>query len=58
VRLFVVKAPGAGLAEADVIAHCRRELAAYKVPKEVRFLEALPKSNVGKILRKDLRSVP
>ncbi|MGP0094065.1 MAG: AMP-binding protein [Xanthobacteraceae bacterium] len=56
VRLFVVKAPGAGLAEGDVIAHCRRELAAYKVPKEVRFLEALPKSNVGKILRKDLRA--
>ena len=44
--------------EADVIAHCRRELAAYKVPKQVRFLEALPKSNVGKILRKDLRDIP
>ena len=57
VRLFVVKAPGAGVSEADVIAHCRRELAAYKVPKEVRFLDALPKSNVGKILRKDLRAI-
>ena len=53
VRLFVAKAPGATLTEADVIAHCRRELAAYKVPKEVRFLDTLPKSNVGKILRKD-----
>ena len=42
----------------DVIAHCRRQLTAYKVPKEVRFLEALPKSNVGKILRKDLRTLP
>ena len=40
VRLFVAKAPGATLTEADVIAHCRRELAAYKVPKEVRFLDA------------------
>ena len=57
VRLFVAKAPGATLTEADVIAHCRRELAAYKVPKEVRFLDALPKSNVGKILRKDLRGL-
>jgi long-chain acyl-CoA synthetase len=56
VRLFVVKA-GASLSEADVIAHCRRELAAYKVPKQVRFLEALPKSNVGKVLRKDLRAL-
>jgi long-chain acyl-CoA synthetase len=58
VRLFVTKVPGAALSEADVIAHCRRELTAYKVPKEVRFLDALPKSNVGKILRKDLRAIP
>ena len=57
VRLFVAKAPGATLCEQDVIAHCRRELAAYKVPKEVRFLDTLPKSNVGKILRKDLRAL-
>jgi long-chain acyl-CoA synthetase len=57
VRLFVARAPGAALTEAEVIAHCRRQLAAYKVPKEVRFLETLPKSNVGKILRKDLRAL-
>ena len=57
ITLFVSKIPGADLKEADVIAHCRRELTAYKVPKEVRFLEALPKSNVGKILRKDLRAL-
>jgi len=41
-----------------VIAHCRCQLAAYKVPKEVHFRDALPKSNVGKILRKDLRGLP
>jgi long-chain acyl-CoA synthetase len=58
VRLFVAKAAGAALTEDDVIAHCRRQLAAYKVPKEVRFLDALPKSNVGKILRRDLRGLP
>src|SRR5215472_14039578 len=58
VRLFVAKAPGATLTEADLIAHCRRQLSAYKVPKEVRFLDGLPKSNVGKILRKDLRGLP
>jgi long-chain acyl-CoA synthetase len=58
VRLFVAKAAGATLTEDDVIAHCRRQLTAYKVPKEVRFLDALPKSNVGKILRKDLRAIP
>jgi len=58
VRLFVAKVSGATLTEDDVIAHCRRGLTAYKVPKEVRFLDALPKSNVGKILRKDLRALP
>jgi len=57
VRLFVARAAGATLSEADVIAHCRRQLTAYKVPKEVRFLDVLPKSNVGKILRKDLRAL-
>jgi long-chain acyl-CoA synthetase len=55
--LFAAKVPGACVNEADVIAHCRRDLTAYKVPKEVRFVEALPKSNVGKILRKDLRTL-
>src|SRR5215472_17004952 len=58
VRLFLVKAQDATVGEADVIAHCRRKLAAYKVPKQVCFLEALPKSAVGKILRKDLRALP
>jgi len=57
VRLFVTKTKDAALTEADVIAHCRRQLAAYKVPKEVRFLDALPKSNVGKILRRELRAL-
>jgi long-chain acyl-CoA synthetase len=58
VRLFVARTLGATITEADVIGYCRSQLAAYKVPKEVRFLEALPKSNVGKILRKDLRAIP
>jgi long-chain acyl-CoA synthetase len=57
VRLFVTKSPGASLTEDELIAYCRRELAAYKVPKEVRFLDTLPKTNVGKILRRDLRAL-
>jgi long-chain acyl-CoA synthetase len=57
VRLFVVRAPGAWVGEADLLAHCRRELAAYKVPKHVCFLDALPKSAVGKILRRELRAL-
>ena len=58
VRLFVAQSRGVSLTETEVITHCRRELAPYKVPREVRFLETLPKSNVGKILRKDLRAIP
>ena len=54
VKLFVVKSDP-GLTEADVIAHCRENLTAYKVPKEVEFKDELPKTNVGKILRRALR---
>ena len=56
-RLFVVKAAGATLTEAEVIAHCRKEMTGYKVPKQVVFVDALPKSTVGKILRRELRDV-
>jgi long-chain acyl-CoA synthetase len=57
VKLFVVRKPDASVTEASITAHCRQELTAYKVPKHIVFVAALPKSNVGKILRKDLRSV-
>jgi long-chain acyl-CoA synthetase len=57
VKLFVVAAPGAELSEQTLIAHCRASMAAYKVPKIVRFVDALPKSTVGKILRRELRHV-
>jgi long-chain acyl-CoA synthetase len=56
VKLFVITAAGAPLRAEEVIAHCRREMAAYKVPKQVHFLDALPKSAVGKILRRNLRA--
>ena len=52
--MFVV---GATLSEAEVAALCRKELTAYKVPKYVMFIDALPKSNVGKILRRELRDL-
>lgn len=56
-KLFVVKAPASALTEADVIAYCRQQLTGYKVPKFVRLVDALPKSTVGKILRRELRDV-
>lgn len=54
VQAYVVPMPGAELTEEDVMAWCREKLAAYKVPKSVVFMDDLPKSAVGKILRKDL----
>jgi long-chain acyl-CoA synthetase len=57
VKLFVVKAPGAALTAEEVVAHCRKEMTAYKVPKLVSFVDALPKSTVGKILRREFRNV-
>ncbi|CAK7258970.1 long-chain fatty acid--CoA ligase [Shinella sp. YE25] len=54
VKLFVVRKDPA-LTEADVKAHCAANLTNYKRPKFVEFRNELPKSNVGKILRKDLR---
>ena len=55
VKLFVVKAPNATLTNEDLVTHCRKEMTAYKTPRIVQFIDALPKSNVGKILRRELR---
>ena len=57
VKLFVVRAPNADFSEADITAFCRKELTAYKVPKQIVFVDALPKSAVGKILRRELRDM-
>jgi long-chain acyl-CoA synthetase len=46
------------LSEKDLIEHCRKYLTGYKVPKKVEFTNELPKSNVGKILRRELRDKP
>jgi long-chain acyl-CoA synthetase len=55
VKAFVVLRD-ATLSEAAIRSYCREHLTAYKVPKSVEFRDDLPKSNVGKILRKDLRA--
>ncbi len=54
VALFVVKKDPKLTAE-ELIAHCRKSLTGYKVPHHIYFRSELPKSNVGKILRRDLR---
>ena len=54
VKVFIVK-KDPSLTVEEVIAHCRENLTNYKVPKQVEFRMELPKSNVGKILRRELR---
>lgn len=55
VKLFVVR-KDPNLTEKDIIHHCRRDLTNYKVPKQIVFVDELPKNNVGKILRRELRN--
>ena len=54
VKLFVIR-KDPSLTEHDVIAHCRTLLTGYKVPRQVEFREDLPRTNVGKILRRALK---
>lgn len=55
VKVFVVLRPGMTATVDELRQLCRENLAAYKVPKQVEFRQSLPKSNVGKILRRQLR---
>ena len=54
VKAFVVKKDASVTAE-DIIKYCGTQLTNYKVPKQVEFRTELPKTNVGKILRRELR---
>ncbi|WP_406666877.1 long-chain-fatty-acid--CoA ligase FadD [Gallaecimonas sp. GXIMD1310] len=54
VKIFVVRKDNS-VTEGDLIKHCRKHLTGYKVPKAVEFRDELPKTNVGKILRRALR---
>ena len=54
VKLFVVK-KNPELSDSEIYEHCKKNLTAYKVPKEIEYRDELPKTNVGKILRRALR---
>jgi long-chain acyl-CoA synthetase len=56
VKAFVVLKPGANASAEALIEHCRDKLAKFKLPAEVEFVESLPKSAVGKVLRRELRT--
>ncbi|MCC6890424.1 MAG: acyl--CoA ligase [Hyphomicrobiales bacterium] len=54
VTAFVVLKPGCSASEAELIEHCRRQLASYKKPRAVRFVANLPRSHYGKVMRAEL----
>ena len=55
IKAFVVLNPGQEASAEEIIDHCKERIKRFKSPKQVEFLDALPKSLVGKILRKELR---
>ncbi len=56
-KAYIVLRAGAGADAAEIIEHCRKHLAAYKVPREVMFVPALPTTSSGKIMRRELKTL-
>ena len=56
-KAYVVLKPGETADEEGIVAHCREHLAAYKVPRRVQFVEDVPKTSTGKIMRRELRTL-
>ena len=57
VKAFVVRRPGAEVSAEELQAHCKRVTAPYKYPREIEFVESLPKTRSGKIRRVELRQL-
>lgn len=51
----IVPAPGQTLAAEEIISHCRERIGGYKIPRQIVFVDALPRSAMGKVLKQDLR---
>nr|MDJ0990571.1 long-chain fatty acid--CoA ligase [Desulfobacterales bacterium] len=56
VKVFVVLKAGETATPEEILEFCKDKLATYKLPTEVEFRDELPKTNVGKVLKKDLRA--
>ena len=56
VKVFVVLKPGETATEKELLEYCKGNLAPYKLPTRIEFRADLPKTNVGKVLKKDLRT--
>jgi long-chain acyl-CoA synthetase len=57
IKLYVSKATNKNITAEEVIEHCKKYLTSYKIPKFIEFIDEIPKSNVGKILRRKLRDI-
>jgi long-chain acyl-CoA synthetase len=55
VKAFVALKEEDAVSEEDLIAHCKEQMADYKYPRQIKFLEELPKTATGKFLRRELR---
>ena len=56
-KAYVVRKPGAAADEESIVAHCREHLAAYKVPRSIQFVDDVPKTSTGKIMRRELKTL-
>jgi long-chain acyl-CoA synthetase len=57
VKAFIVTQPGQSLSKEEIVEFCKERLAAYKIPKQIEFIDELPKSAIGKIMRRKLREL-
>jgi len=57
VKAYIVLKPGESMDANELIAYCKEQMAPYKVPTHVEFIDELPKSAIGKILRRELREM-
>ncbi len=57
VKAYIVVRAGETLTEEEIISYCREKLTGYKVPKQIEFMDDLPKSAIGKVLRRQLRDM-
>jgi long-chain acyl-CoA synthetase len=56
-KAYVVLMPGAEADSEGIIALCREQLAAYKVPRSVQFVPDLPRTSTGKVMRRELKTL-
>ena len=56
-KAYIVPKTGVEANEDDILAYCREHLAAYKVPRAVQFVDDLPKTSTGKVMRRELKTL-